>query len=256
MSKKVLFYGLSFLILFNSCKATKGTESTVRALSTKKVIKAYQKAEFSKNTIQAKIKTRYEDAKNTQSLTIKLRMQKDEVIWMSGTFLGIPVAKVKITPYKVQYYEKLNNTYFDGDFSLISDALGADLDFQQLQNILLGQAVFGLDDGKFRSQIDRQAHLVIPRNQEEILSIFYWINPKHFKLDKQNLESLESDQHLSIIYPEYQKASNALFPKQILINATQSKQTTRLEMEFRNVIFNKKLTFPFSIPSGYTEIKI
>jgi len=253
---KILFWGLSFIVLFNSCKVTKGTETNVRSLSVKKVIKEHERVAFSKKTIQAKIKTHYKDEKNSQSLTVKLRLKKDAVIWMSGTFLGIPVAKVMITPTSVQYYEKINNTYFDGDFSLISEALGVDLNFHQLQNIIVGEAVLGLNEGKFKSQIDQRAHLVSPKNNSSIFSIFYWINPNHFKLDKQILENQNQEQQLAISYPEYQKTSATFFPKKLLINATQSKNNTRIEMEFRNVILNKKLTFPFSIPSGYTEIKL
>ena len=41
------------------------------------------------------------------------------------------MAKALITPTKVSYYEKINNTYFEGDFSLLSNWLGTDLDFQK-----------------------------------------------------------------------------------------------------------------------------
>jgi len=256
MSKSVLFLGLASMIFFTSCNVTKRTSSETSALSAKKVIKAYDKAAFSKSTIQAKVKTRYEDAKTTQTLVIKLRIKKDEVIWMSGSFLGFPVAKVKITPNAVQYYEKINKTYFDGDFTLISDVLGAELNFQQLQNIVLGQAVFDLRDTKFNSQVDQNSHLVSPKNQIDLFSVFYWINSKHFKLDQQKIEIAESDQQLTILYPEYQEVSKTIFPKRILINATQKNHATKIEMDFRNVVFNKKLTFPFSIPSGYTPVKL
>ncbi len=256
MSKQIFYYGIAVLVLFSSCKTTKTTGSVIKSISSKKIIKAHQKVDFSKNTIQAKIKTYYKDAKNSQSLTIKLRIKKDEVIWMSGTFLGFPVAKVKITPTSVQYYEKITKTYFDGDFSLISDALGSDLDFQQLQNILLGQAVFDLNDGRFKSQIDQESYLVIPKKQADLFDNFYWINPKHYKLNKQEIQNREDNQKLSIIYTKYQKVSGVFFPKEMSINTTQSNQKTQIEMEFRSLVFNKKLTFPFSIPYGYKEITI
>ena len=38
--------------------------------------------------------------------------------------------KVKITPDRVQMYNKIDKTYFDGDFSLIKQLLGVDLIFQ------------------------------------------------------------------------------------------------------------------------------
>lgn len=256
MNRVQVVFGVLVLVLLGSCKSTKMKGSTLGALSTKKVLKAHDKASFSKNTIEARIKTHYKDARTAQSLTIKLRIKKDEVIWMSGSFLGFTVAKVKITPTSVQYYEKVKRTYFDGDFSLISSALGTELNFQQLQNLLLGNAVLGFDEGKFISQPDKKSYLITPKNQDDLMAIFYWINPTHYKLDKQELRNMESNQKLSIDYPEYQTIEREHFPKEILINASQGKQNTRIEMEFRNVVFNKTLRFPFSIPEGYHEIDV
>ncbi len=256
MKKHFLFLGLPVLLLFSSCKTTKSTSTSIRAISSKKVIRAHHKAHFSKNTIQAKIKTRYEDAKISHNLTIKLRVKKDEVIWMSASFLGLPVAKVKITPTSVQYYEKIRKTYFDGDFSLINDFLGSDLNFQQFQNLLIGQSIFNLNDGRFNSSINEQSYLLNPKNQAELFEIFYWINPKHYKLNKQELKNKTADQRLSITYFKYQKISNEYFPKNIEIEAFQPKETTRVKMEYRNVEFDKKLRFPFKIPAGYKKTNI
>ena len=53
-------------------------------------------------------------------------MEKDKVIWLSAP-LGI--ARMMITPDQVAFYNKRDNTYFDGDYSLLSDFVGFDLDF-------------------------------------------------------------------------------------------------------------------------------
>ncbi len=225
-------------------------------LSAKKVIKAHYKASFDHNTVQAKIKARYSDANTSQSINIKLRIKKDEVIWMSGTFMGIPVAKVKITPNSVQYYEKIKNTYFDGDFSLVNKTLGMNLDFYQLQNILLGEAVFNLKEKKYSSQLDGQAHLLTPKKQLQLFDIFYWVNPLHYKLEKQRIENIDKGQYLTISYPEYQEVTHSFYPKKLNIKAVQKNKTTKIEMEFRSVSFDKDLKFPFEIPKGYKKINL
>ena len=225
-------------------------------LSAKKVIKAHYKASFDHNTVQAKIKARYSDVKTSQSINIKLRIKKDEVIWMSATFLGVPVAKVKITPNTVQYYEKIKHTYFDGDFSLINKTLGMELDFYQLQNILFGEAVFNLKNKKYNSQLEEQIHLLTPKKQLQLFDIFYWVNPLHYKLDKQKIENKDKRQHLTISYPEYQEISHSFYPKKLNIKAIQKNKTTQIEMEFRAVSFDKDLKFPFVIPEGYNEIRL
>lgn len=251
--KHNFLYILSLFVLLSSCKTHKNPQST-RMLSAKKVIKSHYNAAFAKETIKAKIKTRYSDGNTTQSLTLNLRIKKDEVIWMSGTVFGITVAKVKITPTSVQYYEKIKHTYFDGDFSLISDKLGTNLNFQQLQNLLIGEAVYNLKDKKYASQLDLQAHRLAPKTQSDLFTIFYWINAGHYKLDKQQIEA--ENKVLTVAYPEYQEIDNVFFPKSIHIKAQQPNNTTVLDMNLSSVSFDKKLSFPFSIPKGYTKLSI
>jgi len=254
MTKRLLFFGLPILLLFSACKTIKTTETTFKMLTTKKVVKESEKNAFSKNTVEAKIKVHYSDPKLSQNLIIKFRLKKDEIIWMSGSFLGFPIAKIKITPTSVQYYEKITRTYFDGDFSLMSEALGTELNFQQLQNLLVGQSLHNLDN-KHTSIIDNKSYLVTPNDQAELYEVFYWINPRHFKLDKQTINNLNEHQSLSVTYPSYQNSSKTFFPKIINIIATQPKKTTKIDMEFKNVEFDKELRFPFKLPFNYKEIE-
>ena len=63
------------------------------------------------------------------------------------------MAKALITPSKVSYYEKINNTYFEGDFSMLSNWLGTDLNFNKVQNLLIGEAFDDLREGKYTQTI-------------------------------------------------------------------------------------------------------
>lgn len=252
--KRLLLFTLIFTLLISSCKTKKPLVSTMNH-ATLILLDEYKNHTFSKETIQAKIKLRYQDPKQTQNITIKLRIKKDEIIWMSASFLGFPIAKAKITPEKVQYYEKLRQTYFDGDFSLLSSILGREINFQQLQNILLGESLLGLN-GDFFSETAGQSLKLTPVEQEELFAIFYWINPLHFKLDKQEINATKGTQTLSIEYPTYQKVEAIYFPKTIEINATQPEQTTYITMDFRNVVFDKELNYTFNIPTGFKELKL
>jgi hypothetical protein len=255
MIKKVIFF-VVILFLFNSCGITKiKTKESMHTISTRKLIKNYKKSLFSKKTLKAKVKIRYEDKNTTQSLSIKLRIKKDEVIWMSGSFLGIPLAKVKITPTKVQFYEKIKKTYFDGDFSLLSQMLGTEINYSQLQNLLFGQCLI-YPDSKHKSIVDGQSFKLTPKKQQTLFDIFYWINPIFFKIDKQELKSDKDGQKLTISYPEYQQIADEDFPKLIIIEAIQSKQKTRIELDYKMVEFDRVLRFPFNIPDNYKKIKI
>lgn len=240
-----------------SCKTKKTTTSSaVKALSSKKVIKNHYANTFSKNTVNARLKAKYKDKKNSQTITVKLRMEKDKAIWMSGTVLGIPLAKVLITPTRVSYYEKLNKTYFDGDFSLLSDFLGTEVDFEKVQNLLVGEAILNLKEKRYSAEVHENAYLLEPKRQEKLFDIFFWLNPSNFKVHKQQVSQAVEQKKLTVAYSEYQSVSNEIFPKKINIIAIDKGERTLLDLEYRSLEFDKKVKFPFKIPSGYKEITL
>lgn len=256
MIKKITYiFVLSLLV--SSCKSKKViTNSSVKSMSTKKIIKNHYSHSFDKKTIKARLKAKYKDKKNAQSVTVKLRMEKDKVIWMSGTLLGIPLAKVMITPTRVSYYEKINKTYFDGDFSLLSKFLGTDVDFEKVQNLMLGQTILNLKNKRYTAEVDGKSYLVMPKKQEELFDILFWLNPITFKVEKQEVRQPVEQKRLTVSYAEYQQVSNEVFPKKINIIAVDKTDSAILDLEYRSVEFDKKLSFPFIIPSGYKEIKL
>ena len=249
---------LLILLIFTSCKSNKNVTDTnsVEAISTKKIISNHYNSDFNQKTINARINAKYRGNNTSVSFSIKLRLEKDKTIWMSATKFGIPVAKVKITPSRVIYYEKLQRTYFDGDFSLLSKWLGTELDYEKVQNILLGQAVLNLRKGKYDSKIDNNLYEIKPKKDNDLFGILFFMNPENFKLNKQEIRNQEKEQLLTVSYPNYQLIKGEQFPENINIRAIDHKKLTTINMEYKTVAFNEKLTFPFSIPSGYKEINL
>jgi len=256
MIKKITYiFVLSLLV--SSCKTKKViTNSSVKSMSTKKIIKNHYSNSFDKKTVKARLKAKYKDKKNAQSVTVKLRMEKDKAIWMSGTVVGFPIAKVLITPTRVTYYEKIKKTYFDGDFSLLSKFLGTEVDFEKVQNLLLGQTILNLKNKRYTSEVDGKSYLVVPKKQEALFNILFWLNPTTFKVNKQEVRQPIKQKRFTVSYPEYQHISNEIFPKKIKISTVEKNNRTLLDLEYRSVEFDKKLSFPFNIPSGYKEIKL
>jgi len=246
------------LLVATSCKSKRNVAdaNVINTISTKKIINNHYSNNFNKKTIYAKLNAKYRDKKTSASVNIKLRLEKDKTIWMSATKFGLPLAKMKITPKRVMYYEKLQRTYFDGDFSLLSKWLGTDLDYEKVQNILLGQAVLNLKKGKYNSKISNNLYQLTPKNENVLFNILFFMNPGNFKLNKQEIRHPEKYQFLSVSYPKYNKINGEQFPKNIHIKATENKKITTINIEYRSVEFNKELTFPFSIPSGYKEISL
>jgi hypothetical protein len=249
---------LFFLLVITSCKTNKNIADigNIQVMSSNKIISNHYTNNFNQQTVYAKLSARYSDKRTAMNFSIKLRLEKDKTIWMSATKFGIPVAKIKITPNRVSYYEKLQKVYFDGDFSLLSKWLGTELDYEKVQNILLGQAVINLKKGKYISSVDNKLYQLTPKKDNDLFGILFFMNPENFKLNKQEIRNEEKQQIFSVSYPNYREIKGEQFPRNINIRAIDHKNLTTINIEYRSVEFNEELTFPFSIPNGYKEIRL
>lgn len=249
---------LVMLLVFSSCKSSRNiVKNTIvtKKLSARKVSKKHIANSFDKKTIDAKLKVAYRNDKEKYNLTVKLRIDKDKLIWINVVYKGlILVARAKITPTSVSYYEKINKTYFKGNFELLKNILGTEVDFFQLQNMLLGQTIFDLKAQKYKSVVDQNSHLLSPVKQKSLFNILFWINPSHYKLDKQELRSVEKNQTLKVEYKSYTLIDGETFPKRIDIRAVGKQKLTTIKMDYKTVVFNKKISTPFRIPNGYKQV--
>ena len=257
IQKRIIPLLLLTLILLSSCGVRKAKMGTVAPedAAVAAVVAQHYDNEVDFNTLQGRLSLDYQTSERSQRVTVSFRMKKNDTIWMSGQLLGIPLAKVLITPNSVQFYEKITKTYFDGDFSLLSDLLGTPLDFQKVQNLLLGQTIYDLRDERYKLTESARGYQLQPV-QENLLKRMFLLDAGNFKAVAQQLGQERENRSVTVTYPEYQKVNGQLFPSEIKIIATEGAENTKIDMAFKNVEFNVPVSFPFSIPSGYEEISI
>lgn len=251
---KIIFAGI--LLLFVGCKSAKLVTSNGELnakLSPKQIIKEHSKNETEFKTLQSRVKVEYINGDHSQSHSVSLRMEKDKVVWISAAF---GVVKVMITPEKVSYYNKLDQTYFDGDYALISDLLGTHLDFENVQQLLLGQSIYDMTEEKYALDTFEKSYLLQPEDQSTLFEIFFLLNPSHFKLDSQQFTQPLDRRILQIDYEGYQEVEKQILPQNIRVIAVEEEYETIIDMELRGVTLNEALRFPFKIPSGFDEIVI
>jgi hypothetical protein len=87
------------------------------------------KSNFS--TLYIRANAKYADDKQTQNVTAEIKIKKDEQILVSIRFL-YNYGKSIDNSNSVSYYEK-KGTYFEGDFSALSQWLGTDLDYSKIK---------------------------------------------------------------------------------------------------------------------------
>ncbi|MDX1542842.1 MAG: DUF4292 domain-containing protein [Christiangramia sp.] len=242
-----------FVISCGSRKSTSGiVTKNAEAVS---VIKKHYTNEADFKTASGKLRAVYQDAEKTQSVNLSFRMKKDEAIWMSASILGFPVAKAYITPTSVSYYEKVTQTYFEGDFSLVSDFLGTPLDFQKLQNLLIGQAIYDLRTEEY-DFIQSPRGFQFVNDASDNMKKMFLLHPESFKAEAQQLAQEQENRSLTVTYSDYQSVDGLIFPENIKIIANEGGASTNIDLTYRSLSFNEEVSFPFDIPSGYEEISL
>ena len=246
---------ISILLLVVSCgpKTVKMGSVPPEDAAVAAVITNHYDREIDFETLQGRLNIDYQTEERSQRVGVSFRMKKDDTIWMSGQLLGFPLAKVMMTQNSVRFYEKITGTYFDGDFSLLSDLLGTPLDFQKVQNLLLGQTIYDLRKERYQLTESARGYQLKPVDQTFLQKLFL-LDPASYKATAQQLGQQSANRSVTVTYPQYQRVDGRIFPAEINIVANEGSENTRINIEFRSLEFNVPVSFPFSIPSGYEEI--
>jgi len=256
--KKIIFPIVVLIFSFTSCKTKKAitNNTTTNNMYISKIIENYNQNNFNKNTLRATLKAKYKGKSSLPSVNASLRLEKDKVIWISLSKSIFSLGKLMITPNRVQFYNKFDRTYFDGDFSLLSDFLGTDVNFDQVQNIFLGEAIFDLNEKDYNILQKENEIQFIPKKENKLFSVLFLLDGKTFKTNKQEIRQEEDNKILSIKYNGFENIDNVYFPKNIYIVAKDNKHLNTVNIDYKNVVFDSSLNFPFKIPNGYKEIKL
>lgn len=246
---------LVLALLWTSCKslAVLPNKAPVDKVDLKLLSKQMNKQHAKFNHLRGRLKATYDNGKNKQQVIVSLRMTQDEKIWMSANML-IPIAKLMITPKAVQFYEKFQKTFFEGDVDFINRQFNTQFGFQNLQDLLLGKPVIGLQKGRWKQIANPIDYVLSPRGRIKDFQPTYFVDPTTFLLKEQRFVLPQGQRILSFKYPEYQKVGGENLPKRVEISFLEGKELLQVQLEFSRLNFPKNITFPFSIPAGYQPI--
>lgn len=250
---------LSILLLsMASCKTVKPVVSDAVNHPNDTVATVEPKVSFIRNyygglsdfrTLNIKASAKYEDDKQEQSVTADIRIKKDEMILVSIRFLGITMAKALITPQSVKYYEKIDGTFFEGDYTTLSKWLGTELDFQKVQNLLLGRPLENIADKNLEPKQDGSAFVIEDNSKRAIPKVYTFLESK---LKRSEIKQPSAGRNLTVDYPSYKET----LPAQVLIDALHEKGKTNIRINYNASTFNEELSFPYSVPQGYERVFI
>ena len=273
----VFLYGvIGILFLSSSCKTTKRlfskkenhnqTTQTLNNTHSKKhlfrTVNNLQEKDF--ESLACKIGLQYQESQKQTNAVMSLRLEKGKKIWISVKFLGFTVAKLLATPKEVIVYEKIKKQYFKGDYSYFKKEFHVDLDYQALENLLIGNTIVALDDKDiiWNTNSEKQRH-ILQNKEQEIYQWFGVLLSENLQLEQQRiLDSSNLNNNCTIQYLSYQEGTSKkteiqyTLPKELAITLQQNeKENKKIHLDYKNIVVDQKLQFPFEIPQGYRAIK-
>ena len=205
-------------------------------------------------TLYIKGSADYKDSKTQQGVSLDIRIKKDEIILVSVRLAGlITVAKAIITPDRVSYYERGGNTYFDGNYSMLSRWMGTELNFAKVQNILLGGTIDDLTKGLYLATIENGQYKVRSQDRSAITREYFFEGGNYLLKKQTVIQAATQSRSLEVAYPEYKEYPKAVLPAKINISAEQ-KDKVAIDIDYNTITFDENLTFPYEVPEGFEQI--
>lgn len=203
------------------------------------------------NYLVIKSKINFKAQGNSTNLTANIRMKKDSLIWLSITpGMGIEVLRAIVTPDSVKVINRLENKYEAYSISYINQKLGVDLNYYNLQNLLVGDMLLPVQasDQVFTTDIIWQV-----KQQIKGLDVVTMISRLQKKVIR--TEATNTDQkYLLSTYKDFIIADSLLFHQEQIIMMKNGNDTSILEASHQKIEFPKKsVAFPFNVPKRFEK---
>ena len=133
--------------------------------------------------------------------------------------------------------------------------MGTDLDFQKVQNMLIGQAIDDLKNGEYKTEIQDKWYKLEPSADQNMEKAFYF-EAANFLIKKQQIIQSAKNRKLNVFYPNYKDYQTMGLPTGLEIEASDNEKKTNINIEYNTVNFDEEFSFPYSVPDGYERIFI
>lgn len=257
MKKTVPTLVLLTAISLIGCKSSKNTfildEATAKkSKTTLLILNDLAKNTQNFETVTIRGTAVYHSDSQNEKVSVDIVIEKDKQILINIRYKGFPVGKALFSPDNIRYYEKLNSTFFDGDYNVLTRLTGLELQFHSLQNLLLGQPIDTKIENGYTAKIENGFYKVSPLEEENIRTTYYF-EGKNSLLKKEEITDAISSRKVTITYPNYQKINDFTVPAEIHIETEQDKNIG-LKITYANIIFNELRVIKYKVPNDYKRI--
>jgi len=228
------------------------TEARIKKKSAKQIQKKVEKNDFEVEWFAAKAKVSYTEPNNySQTFNANLKIKSDSAIWISIVpLLGIEMARILITSERVQVLDRINKKYYDLDYVYVDKMLGYPVDFQLLQNALLGHRFYEFKRPK--ANITQNKYFL-----EDVVNKIVsrlWVNPNNFSIYKMQLYDEKASKRLDIVLSNYGDFKKFIFAKKRTVDVF-SPENYHIDITYSRIKFNEIQSLSFKISDKYEWVQ-
>ena len=268
--KYFLFFVVALLIFtMFSCRSTRTImKEPIKEKGTEYLFTQLSNNELKFDWLTAKVNIEYIEGEKRTNFKAQIRMRKDSIIWMSfSPALGIEVVRLMITNDSVQLINRLNKTFFLGDYKFVNEFLKTNIDFDVFQSFLTGNDFQYYEKAKFKASIDDEKYKLATTSRHKLKEFVkksdenpivfiqnIWLNPNNFKITKVKIKEINKEnKKLEALYNKFNIIDGQLFPVDITYKISADVDIS-VDIDFSKIVLNKSTRFPFKIPRKYERI--
>jgi hypothetical protein len=197
----------------------------------------------------SKAKIKFRRGEEQLSATTAIRMRYDSIIWITIKKVNIEGARILITPNLIEVLDRQNSTYIRKPFSSLKEEYGVDINFLQLQELILGNAI--LYNQELNAGVEgRRNVLRTPKNAKDVLKLFF----KHETFLLHEMRISQNSDAVRIAYDDYQEVEGKkmAFRKSIEIDSETQGQA-EMDLIFSKIELNIPQKVRFNVPDSYQK---
>lgn len=207
--------------------------------------------------ISYQMKALISDADETKTLHVFFVNRIDSIIYVNLNLFGIELGRAVATPDTFVFVNKLDKTFYKGDYSYLAALIGFPLDFYMVQSILNGVDFENFTDTLQPVWQDHEWHFIAPMRSHRTLNLHIMqdisLNADN-TIAKNEVTELSRLQTLEISYFDYLQTKEACkFFSRLTLNLEQ--QETVINIELKNLKINVPGPTRITIPQKFKPIQ-
>lgn len=227
-----------------------------------------KKNELNYRTLSARFNVEALVNNESRSFSGNVVILRDSVIWLTISKFGLEAARFLITTDSAKMINRLNSTYYSGDFSHVTNLFNIDFDFDILQALIIGNDFSYYDNDVFKASVDNRnyklstvgrrklkKHIRQANEEQRVLIQDIWLDPYTFKIVKIMMKEVKQENRkFESFYSDFQTLEEQLVPYSLKCEIHDEKKIV-VNITYTRITINKEENMPFKIPAGYTRVE-